>query len=222
MSKPLIIYGNGAMAKVLHAYLKDTHDIKGFCVDKCCIEQSEFLGLPLVDFADVEKIFPPKTHDMINSVGFAQMNDLRKQKCQEAQNKGYNLISYVHPSVKIFDDVKIGKNCIILDFVSIHPGSVIEDGTFISSNVNIGHDCTIGAYSWINSGVSIAGNVTIGGGCFWGVNSCCADNISVGEYTYVGANTLVVKPTAHGEVLISSGGEKFKLSSHNFLKFIGG
>lgn len=208
------------MARTLYSYMKDEYEICGFCVDENFIKENVFCGLKIVPFEEVEKHFSPKTYSMINSVGYVDTNNLRKERCLQAEKKGYKLISYVDKSVKIHDNVEIGKNCIILDFVSIHTNSKIGDGTFISSNVNIGHDCNIGKYNWINSGVSISGFVNIGDNCFWGVNSCCANNIAIGEKNYIGANTLVNKNSNADEVFISPAGEKFKLKSENFLKFI--
>lgn len=221
MVKPkIIILGNGSMAQVLFSYLKDEHEVCGFCVDKCCISTNEFLKLPLVAFEDVEKFYPPNEYKMINSIGYIEMNNLRKQRCEDAKQKGYELLSYIDKSVKIHNGVEIGENCIILEFVSIHPNTKIHDGTFILNNVSIGHDCNIEEYNWINSGVSIAGFANIGKGCFWGINSSCSNNLTIGNYNYISANTLINKNTQDGEVYISSCGEKFKLSSRNFLKFI--
>lgn len=221
MKSKLIIYGNGATAKILYSYMKETYHIEGFCVDKNWIKENSFQNLPLVPFEEVENHFSPTEYKMINSIGFVQMNKLRKERCEQAEKKGYELVSYVDNSVKIHDGVKIGKNCIILDFVSIHPQTEIGDGTFISSNVNIGHDCKIGPYNWINAGVSIAGFVSVGEECFWGVNSSAGNNISIGKRNYISANTLVCKNTEDDGVYISPAGEKFRLKSTNFLKFIG-
>lgn len=215
----IVIFGNGSMAKVLHSYMKDEYEICGFCVDKCCIKSDKFLGLPLVPFENVEKYYPVDEYKMINSVGYIDMNDLRKKRSEEAKQKGYELISYIDKSVKIHEGVSIAQNCIIFEGISIHPNTNIQEGTFISANVSIGHDCNVGEYNWINSGVSIAGCVNIGKNCFWGVNSCSADNISIGDYNYIAANTLVNKSTKSDEVYISPVGEKFRLSSKNFLKF---
>jgi len=220
-NKSTIIYGNGSMAKVLYSYMKHDYNIVGFCVDKCCIKDDKFMGLPLVAFEEVEKTFLPKDCQMINSIGFVQMNELRKNRSLVAKSKGYELISYIDKSVKLHDDVEVGENCIILDLVSIHPGTKINAGTFISSNVSIGHDCNIGEYNWINSGVSIAGYADIGECGFWGVNSSCGNNVKIGSHNYISANTFISRKTNDNEVYLTPNGELFKLSSTNFLKFIG-
>jgi sugar O-acyltransferase (sialic acid O-acetyltransferase NeuD family) len=218
-----IIYGNGAMAKVLFSYARRSMDIAGFTVDDHCIADDAgcYLGLPLVPFSRVEMQFPPTSHDVIVAVGFIEMNELRARKSQEVRQKSYSLTSYVHESVCMHDGVAIEENCTILDHVSIHPGCKIGEGTFISSNVNVGHDCTVGPYSWINSGVAIAGGCHLGAGCFFGVNSSAAQGLRIGKRNFIAANTLVNKHTEDDQVYLSEPGQLFRLKSRPFLGFSG-
>ena len=217
-----IIYGNGAMARVLYSYARHSMEISGFTVDDVCIEETAttFLGLPLLPFSTVEHAFDPSDHNMIVAVGYADMNMLREQKSREAAEKGYGFARFVHDSLIIHDGVTIDDNCIILDHVSIHPGCHIGHGTFISSHVSIGHDCQVGPANWINSGVAIAGGCCIGQGCFFGVNASVGDGVQVGARNFVAANTLLVKHSADDAVHISESGQLFRLKSRAFLKFI--
>jgi sugar O-acyltransferase (sialic acid O-acetyltransferase NeuD family) len=217
-----IIFGNGSMAKVLFSYARHSHDIAGFTVDSSCIQgdSTTFLGKPLVPFETVQTVFKPSEHNLLIAVGFLEMNMLREKKYIEAKQKGYTFTSYVHNSLIMHDDVTIGENCIILEYVSIHPGSQIGKNTFISSNVGIGHDCSVGPANWINSGVSIAGGCAIGPGCFFGVNASVGHDVQVGAYNFVAANTLLVKKTEDHAVYLSESGTQFPLKSRAFLKFI--
>ena len=217
----IVIYGNGAMARVLHSYVRHCEDVWGFTVDDSCIADgaSDFCGLPLAPFSKAEEVFDPAVCKMIIAMGFIDMNELREKKYAEARQKGYSFASFVHESVLIHDDVAIEDNCIILDGVSIHPGCSIGQGTFISSNVNVGHDCAIGPANWICSGVSIAGGCQIGRGCFFGVNASVAHGVRLGTRNFIAANTLVNKSTKDNEVYLSPPGELFRLNSKSFLKF---
>lgn len=216
-----LIYGNGAMARVLHSYARRSMDVCGFTVDDSCIadDASSFCGLPLVPFSRVQDTFDPATCKMIIAMGFIEMNELRERKYAEACQKGYSFASFVHESVIIHDDVVIEDNCIILDHVSIHPGCRIGQGTFISSNVNIGHDCVLGSSTWVCSGVSVAGGCEIGPGCFLGVNASLGHWVRLGARNFIGANTLITKSTEADQVYLSASGELFRLNSKSFLKF---
>ncbi len=216
-----IIYGNGAIAKLLFSYARQSMDIVSFTVDGACIADNSdsYLGLPLVPFSSVEKQFDTASHNMIIAMGFIEMNALRSKKYVEAKQKGYVFTSFVHESVVMHDDVIIEENCVILDHVSIHPGCRIGQGTFVSSNVNIGHDCIIGDNNWINSGVAIAGGCEVGESCFFGVNSSAGHGLHIGNRNFIAANTFINKHTEDDQVYLSEVGQLFKLKSKSFLRF---
>lgn len=217
----IIIFGNSSMAKVLYSYARKSFDVCGFTVDDFCIKdgEKEFCALPLVPFSKVTEKFSPKEYKMIFAIGFIDMNELREKKSEAAKAKGYEFVSYVDKSVQMHDGVEIEENCVILDFVSIHPGAKIKTGTFISGNVNLGHDCIVEPYNWINAGVSMAGGCKIGKGCFFGVNSCVAHEVKLGERNFVAAGVVINKDTKDDEVYLAEPSQRFRLNSKKFLKF---
>lgn len=216
-----IIYGTGAIARLLFSYARHSMDIVAFTVDDNCMsgDAGSFLGLPLLPFSQVEQHLAPADHTILIAVGFLEMNALRARKEREAEEKGYHLASFVHESVIRHDEVVFEDGCIVLDHVSIHPGSRIGRGTFISSNVNLGHDCQLGAHVWINAGVSIAGGCEIGEACFFGVNSSAAHGLQIGARNFIAANTLLNKNTLDDQVYLSEAGQLFRLKSKSFLQF---
>ncbi|MET0181904.1 MAG: acetyltransferase [Caulobacterales bacterium] len=217
---PVLIYGNGAVARLLFSYIRREREVLGFTVDDHVTGgATEFCGRPLYPFSAVQDVHPPRDREMIIAVGFIEMNRLRLKKAQEARAKGYRLTSYVEPALIRHDGVSIGENTIILDCTSIHPGSAIGDSVFITSNVNIGHDCTIGDGAWINAGVSIAGGCTIGKGVFFGVNACVAQSVTIGDFAFLGAAGLADKDVSEGAVLIAQPATPIRLKSQDFLRF---
>lgn len=214
-----IIYGNGAMARVLYSYARHSMNIVAFTVDDHCIAPGTqvFCGLPLLPFQSVSGILAPAGHSIIVAVGYLQMNALRRRKREEARAMGYTLASYVHPDVMRHDNTTVGEGCIILDHVSVHPGCRIEDGVFISSNVNIGHDCIVGEGCWINAGVAIAGGSRIGSDSFLGVNASVGHGVSLGERNYIAANTFIGTSTLADQVYLSEAGQRLKMRSADFL-----
>jgi acetyltransferase-like isoleucine patch superfamily enzyme len=215
----LLIYGNGPKAKLLYAYAKRSMDVCGFTVDDHCILPGEslFCGLPLVPFSEVEQIFPPDSCEMIVAIGYEQMNGLRQQKIAEAAAKGYPFTSFVHETLIRHEEMLIGDNCIILDHVSIHPGTRIEHGSFIDSNVNIGQNCHIKAMNWISAGVSVGQDTVLGTNCFVGANASIEAGIEVSERTYIAANLALGWNTEPDDVFTSNIGEKSDMKSPVFL-----
>jgi hypothetical protein len=59
--KPLIIYGCGAMARMVAQYAESEHEVIAFTVDKCCINKNELDGLPVVPFDELVACRPPRS-----------------------------------------------------------------------------------------------------------------------------------------------------------------
>ena len=205
----ILIYGNGKVAKILFQFLKKNFHVEAFTVDEKLIKQKYIEGLPLVGF------------EMIIAVGYSQMNCIREQKYKEAKFKGYSFINYIHPSVEIHENVKIGKNNIILDHVAIQPYASIGNSNFLWSNSVIGHGSAIRDYNWIASGAVISGDAIVKSRCFFGVNASIGHNVTIENENFIGANTLITKNTGKKNVFISQEGQKFRAESKQFLRFTG-
>lgn len=217
----IIIYGNGKIAKIIYQFLKKEYEVVAFTVEKDYLKEDFIEGLPVVSFENIEKEYDTSRHKMIIAVGYVQMNTIREQKYLEAKKKGYEFINYIHPSVEMHDNIKIGENNIILDHVTIQPYATIGNSNFIWSNAVIAHGCILGDTNWITSGVVISGDTTLKSKCFLGVNATIGHSIILENENFIGANTLVTKNTNEKEVFISKDGEKFRLDSQRFLQFAG-
>jgi sugar O-acyltransferase (sialic acid O-acetyltransferase NeuD family) len=217
----IIIYGNGKIAKIAYHFLKKQFDIVCFTVDKKFISEEHIEGLPLSPFENIEKKYDVKKFKMITAVGYLHMNSIREQKYNEAKKKGYSFINYIHPSVEMHENIKIGENNFVLDQVSIQPYVKIGNNNFIWSNATLAHGSIIQDSNWITSGVVISGDVKLNSKCFLGVNATIGHNIVIENETFIGANTLITKNTNAQEVYISKEGNKFRLDSKRFLEFAG-
>lgn len=216
--KKIIIYGIGSMARTYASYLKFQFELCAYTIKNDFCNQDHFNHLPLIPFEELEKVYPPSEYALIVAVGYIEMNEIRQNVSQQAKQKGYKLISYVHDDFIFHDEVTVGDNTVIFDKSSIHCGTKIGNNVFISSGVNIGHDCIIGDNVWINSGVSIAGGVIVNDNCFLGVNSSIGHTVILEKQVFVGANTLVTKNISEEQVVISNSAEIFPFKSKRYLK----
>jgi len=55
---------------------------------------------------DVEKRFPPTSHQMFIALGYSKVNALRAEKFRQAQAKGYHLVSYVSSKPNFFHFIR--------------------------------------------------------------------------------------------------------------------
>src|SRR5258708_3005104 len=102
--KPVVLFGAADIASVAHFYF--THDtprkVAAFTVDQEYLKEKEYCGLPVVAFEEVVSQYPPGQFDMFVAVSYAKMNQVRAQKCQQAREKGYSLVSYISSKATIW------------------------------------------------------------------------------------------------------------------------
>lgn len=193
--KPLVIFGAGELAEIAAYYWeKDANrKVAAFTVDSAHLRDERFAGLPVVSFEDVANSHGPETHDLFVAIGYSRINLLRQEKCAAAAAKGYQLASYVSTRASIFDNVKYGWNCFILEDNTVQPFVALGNGVTLWSGNHIGHHATIGDFAFISSHVVISGGVTVGERSFIGVNSTINDHISIGARCVIGSASLVTK-----------------------------
>ncbi|MCD6064239.1 MAG: pglD [Flavipsychrobacter sp.] len=219
--KDIIIFGIGKIADVIQFYMREESGlpVKAFTVDHAYIKEPSFNGLPVDAFENIEEKYPPEKYSMFVAVGYHNLNEVRAAKIKEAEAKGYEIISYVHPQSSVPKDLVYGKNCFIMNNVCIHPRVKLGDDVFVWSGAMIGHHSTIGDHCWFTSAANISGNVTIGNNCFFAVNATVAHSVTIGNEAFIGANVLLTKNLEDGKVVIAESDKAIKLNSKQFLKF---
>jgi sugar O-acyltransferase (sialic acid O-acetyltransferase NeuD family) len=202
----VVVFGTGSFAECVNFYLThdSPHEVVAFTVHRDHVGNTqELAGLPVVAFEDVVERYPAAEHEMFVAVGYAHVNKLRAAICQQARDKGYQLITYVSSKATTWGDTQIGENCFVFEDNTIQPFVTIGDDCVLWSGNHIGHHATIGAHCFITSHVVVSGHVTIGPYSFLGVNATFRDAISVGEGNVVGAGALIMKSTKDFEVYIA-------------------
>jgi UDP-N-acetylglucosamine acyltransferase len=96
--------------------------------------------------------------------------------------------------------VKIGRNCIIREFVTIHRGTEfgggiteIGDNCFLMNYVHIAHDCKLGRGVVFANNASLAGHIIIGDYVQIGGFGVIHQFVKVGDYAFIGAKTGIPK-----------------------------
>ena len=110
--------------------------------------------------------------DIIVAVG----NALMREKLQE--NIPYNrLISLIHPSAVVADDVQIGNGSVVMAGAIINPSTVIGKGCIINTASSIDHDCVIGDYVHVSVGAHLSGSVIVKDRSWIGAGVTISNNI---------------------------------------------
>jgi sugar O-acyltransferase (sialic acid O-acetyltransferase NeuD family) len=220
MSKGVIIFGVGKIADVIQFYMREESNMNvvAFTVDAKYIQETEFNGLPVVPFEDIEKTYSPADYDFFVAIGYHDLNAVRGAKVAEVEAKGYNVISYIHPDSSAPKDLVHGKNCFVMNNVCIHPRVVLGDNVFVWSGAMIGHHSVIGNDCWLTSTCNVSGNVTIGNNAFLAVNATVGHSVTIGNNCFLGANTLTIKNLEDDKAVITESSKPIKLTSRQFLK----
>jgi sugar O-acyltransferase (sialic acid O-acetyltransferase NeuD family) len=204
MSKRLVIFGTGSQARLAHHYFtRDSdYEVEAFTVDGGYATDTEFLGLPLVPFAESASTYPPGDFAMFVAIGYTRMNRLRAEKYTAARALGYEMATYVSSRCTYLSDHPPGDNCMILEDNTIQPFVRIGDDVTIWSGNHVGHDAVIGDHVFISSHVVISGFVRIEPYCFLGVNATLRDDITIAEANLIGAGAVIMKSTQPHEVWV--------------------
>jgi sugar O-acyltransferase (sialic acid O-acetyltransferase NeuD family) len=213
--KKVIIFGTGGFAKIIYLYLqKDpSFNIIAFTANEQTIKEKTLYDLPIIPFETIEEKYSPNEHEMFIALGYTDMNRKRAKFFKEAKDKGYKLISYVHPSTIVNDEFQIGENCFIFENNVIQPFVKLEDNIIIWTGNVISHHTTIMSHCFIVSHVAIAGNTVIEPYCFIGINATIRNSIRIAKDCIIGAGTVILKNTNEKEVYTSKSTVKLDITS---------
>nr|BFD31217.1 acetyltransferase [Pigmentibacter ruber] len=220
MKKPLIIFGTTDAAELAYYYfsIDSNYVVLAFTIDKDFITNETFCNLPVIPFEDIENIYPPDSNMMFIALGYSKLNQARKEKYNQAKEKGYQLASYISTKATILNEHKFGDNCFILENNTIQPFVKIGNNVTLWSGNHIGHHSTIQDHVFIASHVVISGRMNIGESCFIGVNATFRDNINIGEKCIIGAGALILHDTEPEGLFIGKETERSAHASTNVRK----
>lgn len=218
--RKLVIYGTGQIASLAHYYFTNdsSYEVAGFTVDAAYVHTREFLGLPVVDFESLPKIFPVGDFEVFVAIGYSKQNRIRRDKYMEMKRLGYSLASYISSSASIMSN-EIGENCFILENNVIQPFSKVGDNVTIWSGCHIGHHSTIANHCFLASHIVVSGNVSINESCFVGVNATIRDGLSIGAECVLGAGTLLLHDASDYGVYRADESNRARVPSTRLINF---
>jgi sugar O-acyltransferase (sialic acid O-acetyltransferase NeuD family) len=215
----VIIIGHAITAEIFYDYLSRDPNIEvvAFAVHEAYLDKATMFGKPVVAFEKLTAAFPPADYKVINAVGYSNLNKNREMTFLQAKEKGYTVLSYIHPDASNFAK-SIGEGVFVMPGSRIEPFATVRDNSIICSNVVIAHHSTIEENCWIASGTVVSGAALVKRNSFLGVNATVVNKVVVGEYNIIGAQTLITKNTASGGVYISKSGEQHRFPSQDYAK----
>lgn len=112
---------------------------------------------------------------------------------RERLSKGRKLISLIHPSAVIADDVEIGEGTVVVAGVVINAGAKIGCGCIINTSSSIDHDCNVGDYVHVSVGSHLCGTVVVGNKTWIGAGATVSNNVKICGGCIIGVGAVVIK-----------------------------
>lgn len=196
------LWGASGHAKAVANALRFNPDIKiiGY-LDDVNIDRhgQEFEGKPIL--GGCEQLEALKERGIMSFVlGFGHCRR-RIEVGNLLLQKGFKLLSVLHPKAIIAQDAVIGEGAVILAGAVVDPGCRIGNYTIINNGAIVSHECSIGDGAHICPGTQIAGKTLIGQGCWVGIGSTIIDKIIVGDNVFIGAGSVVTKHISSGNMV---------------------
>lgn len=120
-------------------------------------------------------------------------NALREKVAARYEQLGWKPATLIHPSVIQAKDVVVGEGTYVGAGSILSPGCRIGRHVLINQRVAIGHDAGLDDFSQACPGAQINGHCKLGRGALVGSNASIHPRKSVGDYSVVGANSLLIR-----------------------------
>jgi len=195
--KKVVIFGVSDFASQVSFYLQQDSDyeVVAYTVNAEYNTSKTFLNLPVVDFEEVQQIYPPTEYAMFIAIGYHKLNSTRTTKFNEAKAKGYELISYICSRNSYWNDLKVGENCFIMEGNIFMQNVKIADNVIIAIGNKIGHDSVIEENCFLTSNIMTGGFCTIKKNTFIGLSVVIRDKTTIEEHNILGAGAIILKNT---------------------------
>lgn len=191
--KPVILFGTGSLAKLLwYALSHDSpHKVCAFSVNRSHCSTTQFMGLPVIPFEDLAGKLAPQEHALIAGIGWARMNQARREIVDTARSLGYACPSWVSSRAQTWPDLSMGEHCLIFDGANIQPFARLGNNCIVRSGAVLSHDVEVGDDCLIACGAVVGGGAKIGAGCMLGLNCTVRDKVSVAAGCLIAAGAVV-------------------------------
>lgn len=199
MTRRIAIFGAGGFAREVLQIILDINAYEpseqpwqpvGFVVDSAYVTEAVIHGLPILGSIEWLKNNPDVA--VVIAVGSSAV------RCRIAEQLRNELLNpfpiLVHPRAWVGRQVEIGQGAVICAGALITTDIRIGDHVHVNIGCTIGHDAVLNDFVTLNPSVNVSGNVDIGVGVEVGTRSVLIPSASIGEWSIVGAGTVVTKP----------------------------
>lgn len=198
----IVIFGFGGLGKEIFSWIKCSKNtslkVQAF-VDDNPQTHGTYMDVPIVD----RSFF--NNHEEKPSFILAIATPKLKPKIRsELEQLGWKIKDYIHESLVIGLNVKIGSGVIICPRCSISPDVTIGENVLINGGCAIGHDSFIGNSVSLLGSVSVNGNVFVDDFALLGAGSIIHPGKRIEKNATVGMGSVVFKNVKTGQTVLGN------------------
>lgn len=193
---PLVIFGAGGFAReVLQIALdinaqRPTWELAGFVVDESVDAPPQLHGLPV--FKGPGWLEGNPDAEVVIAIGSPSV---RRRIAMRIGSQFPNAFArLVHPRAWLGRQVSIGAGTVVCAGALITTDITLGCHVHVNIGCTVGHDSTLGDFVTLNPSVNVSGNVQVGTGVEVGTGSILIPHANVGDWSIVGAGSVVTKP----------------------------
>lgn len=200
---PLVIVGAGGFGREVAALVEaindhdDTWSLVGFVDDDQTLQESSFLGYPVV--GDVKWLARQENVFFAIAIGNTQS---RRQIAQVLESSPVRPATLVHPSVSVHQSAEVGPGTIICEGVTPTVDLSIGAHVILNLQCTLGHDSIIGSFSTLHPGVHVSGSAHLATGVLMGTGSVVLPEVQINANCTVGAGAVVTKDIAPNQTVV--------------------
>lgn len=109
MGLKLIIMGTTPFSIMLYKIIEKEQfaSVLAFTTGRAFMDKTELEGIPIVAFEELSDSFDMNQCMILNTIGYSQMNDIRKKVFFQIREEGYKLCTFISANANVYTD-KIG------------------------------------------------------------------------------------------------------------------
>lgn len=190
----IVVYGSGGFAREVHQVVCDinavspTWDFLGFLDDNPDTHGSRLHDYPIL--GDEHWL---STHPGVLVVVGIGNTRAKRTVAGKVVAAGSGFATLIHPRAWLGQNIDVGTGTVICAGVTATCDIAIGAHVIINLDCTVGHDATIADFTTIAPSTNISGDVHVGEGCDLGTSSTVIQGVNIGEWTIVGAGTVVVR-----------------------------
>lgn len=120
------------------------------------------------------------------------------------------IVSVIHPTACVPDDLVIGKGTLVGQHVTIQPGAKIGNFVSIRAGANIGHDAAVDDFAYIGPNATMSGFSSLCRGAHMGPNSVLIEFVKAGEFSVIGAGSVATNNIPERQIVLGVPARKLR------------